>query len=399
MLAAANAVYVTPGVALAPIAVAEAEEYAELNLGIEPTRWASCTDPAKLPYHVPGNQCVSFDSLVQPTEIRVRIPDVEVQTRFAAAFGISEVDVSAAAQAAIDGDGLAQCGFCVLGDMDHDLQNGDIAMTGGATIAFNGSVCVRTSGQVSVEAPGVVAIEGDARSDSGCKDTVTQFPDGRTENAGPIADPLSFLPLPPAAATGLTTKGASTNACSPVNGGPGIYGSLNIPNNSLCVLTPGLYVVTGQNHISGGSTVVNAFGATLYFTCGTRTAPRACNAGESGGDLLMTGSAALNHTAPKCVLPEVVIPGCASIKGLSIVADRNNAASFGWRGNGAVLPSSGTIYLASGTLDYRGNGGLQAIDSLIVVRDLTNSGNTELKAKYSRNVNVEIPGGALHLTK
>ena len=82
-----------------------------------------------------------------------------------------------------------------------------------------------------------------------------------------------------------------------------------------------------------------------------------------------------------------------------MVADRNISATFGWRGNGSVQ-STGTIYLKSGTLAYRGNGGGAAMDALVVVGDLQFSGAPSgFSLVYNQHTNVDLPPGALNLTR
>ncbi len=94
-------------------------------------------------------------------------------------------------------------------------------------------------------------------------------------------------------------------------------------------MTPGLYVLTGETRFSGPE-VVNAFGSTLYFVCGTPSAPRACaSGGEVGGNVLFTGQSVLNYTAPTTTVN-------GGVPGLAIVADRNNTSEFSWRGLGAT---------------------------------------------------------------
>jgi hypothetical protein len=197
---------------------------------------------------------------------------------------------------------------------------------------------------------------------------------------------LGFLTLP-LVTTGLTPK--TVSACSP-GGGPGIYKSLDLSKD--CTLTPGLYVVTGSNHDSG-QTQVTANGVTLYFGCQDASSDlpklRACTDGEEGGDLLLTGQATMDITAPTT--------GPAA--GLAVVADRKSTATLGWRGNGAAQ-STGTVYLKSGRLDYRGNGAGAAMDSLVVVGDMAFDGNpSQFDLVYTEARNVQLPAGALHLSQ
>src|SRR6185369_1370934 len=71
-------------------------------------------------------------------------------------------------------------------------------------------------------------------------------------------------------------------------------------------------------------------------------------------------------------------PTSGTFKGLVIFADRNNAATQTFRGNGSnesgpQSGSSGTIYMKSGTLDLRGNG--YTLASMIVTNMFTMNGN------------------------
>jgi hypothetical protein len=82
-----------------------------------------------------------------------------------------------------------------------------------------------------------------------------------------------------------------------------------------------------------------------------------------------------------------------------MAADRNNTATIGWRGNG-LGKSTGTIYLKSGTLDYRGNGTGVAMDALVVVGDMAFSGSpSSFTLVYNENTNVKLPAGSLNLTE
>ncbi len=381
-LAAANVLYVH-GVPDTGAAVTAVQAYAARNYGTTPADWADCHDRSRPSGFTPlpgQTDCVSFAGLPTPTELRVVVPTRAVSTPFAGLLGVNKVHVSALAQAKLTAGGAASCGLCVIGPGLHDVQNGDVSVSG-ADIVFNGTVDARNNGSVIAAAGGQIRLQG------------TKPPQGvwspaPAQNQAPIADPLDFLPLPPSLAT-LSAK--TGTACGPgSSSGPGIYRSLGI--SGTCTLQPGVYVVTGQNHLSGQE-VLNAPGVTLYFTCqqsGTSVpSPRACTVGESGGDLVMTGQSAFNISAP--------LTGTTA--GLAVVADRNNTARFNWRGNGS-LQTAGTIYLKSGTLNYRGNGAGLAMDSLIVVGDLSFNGNpSAFTSLYTVSKNVQLPPGALYLSR
>ncbi len=377
-LAAANKMYVT-GTADTAAAIMAAKASLTSNYAITDEQWSSCTDAVRPAGFTPvagQSPCISFKGLPAPTEVRVVVPTREVDTPFGGALGVDSVTVGALAQAKITPGGAAACGLCVIGSGEHDIQNGDVKVDG-ANIYLNGSVDARNNGSIKAAGGGQIFLQGTKPSKG---DFSTPF----FQNQPAIMDPLSFLTLPPDL-SGLQAKTGS--ACG--NGGPGIYKSLDISGS--CTLKPGLYVVTGDNHLSG-QTTVTAQGVTLYFACqgaGSPPAVRACNVGESGGSLLMTGQAELDITAPTN----------GPLAGLAIAADRNNSAVFGWRGNGA-LQSTGTIYLKSGTLNYRGNGAGRALDSLIVVGNISFNGSpSTFESIYTVSKNVKLPPGALHLSR
>ena len=259
--------------------------------------------------------------------MRVLVPFRPVVTPLGGVFGSQSVNVQALAVVGLTGSTLGPCGLCVIGPGNHDLQNGEITISG-ANVVVNGTLQANPQGKITATGGGQINLDGTTPS----KGTYTPAPN---ENQAPIPDPLAGMAMP--SYSTLTNK---SNACT---SGPGIYGDLGLPNGP-CTLAPGLYVIYGSNHVSG-NTAITALGVTLYFVCATGTTPRACNANESGGDLLMTGNATMHITAPTS----------GPTAGLAAVSDRNNTSEFGWRGNGADA-NSGTVYAKSGTFDYRGNG-------------------------------------------
>ncbi len=371
-LAAANQLYLTGTVDLSA-GTAAAKAYAQSNLGVADSAWNSCTDPAPLPV-ASGTNCITYDSATKPTQVRVYIPTQTVSTGFARVFGVTSTSVHGMAQAYVSPGGTAVCGLCVIGTGPHDIQNGDITING-ASAFFNGTLDVSKNGSVVVTGPATtIKVEGSVNN----KGTISPAP---LTGQQPIQDPLAFLPLPPSF-VGLASKAGS--ACT---GGPGIY--FTTFQFTSCTLTPGLYVLAGSSadHYSG-QTAVKAPGVTFYFTCMTASpkAVRACNSnggsGEAGGGVLMTGQASLTMSAPDAP---------SATQGLAMVSDRNNNQTFGFRGNGTD-PTSGTIYAAIGTFDYRGNGNGPAIDSLVVVNDLTFSGNpAAFSSLYTKEKNQGLP--------
>ncbi len=353
-------------------AVASAKSLAAKNFGTTAADWAGCTDAAQLSYHPAGDTpCISFNAAASPSQVRVLVPFRPVVTPLGGVFGSQNVNVQALAVVGLTGSTLGPCGLCVIGPGNHDLQNGEITVSG-ANVVVNGTLQANPQGKITATGGGQINLDGTTPN----KGTYNPAPN---ENQAPIPDPLAGMAMPSYSA--LTNK---TNACT---SGPGIYGDLGLPNGP-CTLAPGLYVIYGPNHVSG-NTAITALGVTLYFVCATGTTPRACNANESGGDLLMTGNATMHITAPTA----------GPTAGLAAVSDRNNTSEFGWRGNGADA-NSGTVYAKSGTFDYRGNGAGIFDDSLVVVGDLDFSGSrSAMVLTYTANNNVVITTPSMGLTQ
>ena len=308
------------------------------------------------------------------------MPLRQVKTPFAGALGIdsSTLAVGSSAQAKIDIGGRSKCAFCVLGSgFLHDLQNGDVTVTGG-DIHFNGNVNVSSNGLVATN--GATTVEGYASG------SMSNYDPDPVTGAAPIKDPLAAVDFSTFAA-GLTPK---SNPCV---GGPGIYGAYSI-SGSVCNLAPGRYVIAGSSgsawDLSGNaSTQLRGTGVTLYFTCGTSTVPRACNSGETGATLDASGNGSVVLSAPTS----------GRWKGFAVVYDRNNTATFRMTGNGSST-TVGTIYMPSGKIRLNGNGCAAAYDALVIVRDVETNGNPScLDTIYNADNNAQVPPGALHLSK
>jgi Flp pilus assembly protein TadG len=304
--------------------------------------------------------------------------NASVGTSLGGMVGVSSIDATRLAQAVTDLGGKAACGLCIIGQQDHDIQNGNVEISNG-NVAFNGNAGSGPNGEVNVTTSGgTISIEGDRLYPS--KGEMSPAP---LTQQPKMADPLAFLTMPPDM-TGLVKK---TNICTD---GPGIYASF-APTANSCNIGGGLYVIVGGTHYSGQGQV-NATGATIYFTCKDASGwPRECGAGE-GEDQELTGQSTLGVTAPTSTT-------LRGIPGVALLADRNYAGMLSFRGNpaGGV---TGTIYLKGATLDIRGNGETTTLTSLIVVDDLTFSGNNAtLTINYSLSANIKIPPLAPRLTQ
>jgi hypothetical protein len=288
---------------------------------------------------------------------------------------VNSVQVGAAAEAIANRIPKSECGVCIMGTGTHNLQNGNLAATD-TSVHFNGTVTVSPQGSVN-------ATDLDLTDFNDVK--VTYQTSWTGPDASPYqtkvtqrSDPLSFLKMP-FDWSGLPVKGTS----DPCLNGPGIYGGpLNF--NAGCTLSPGLYVIAGDNGaewaISGGGSI-SAPGSTLYFVCGTPAAPRTCNApGEAGASLNASGGGGISISAPTS----------GPLQGLSIAYDRNNTSVLGFKGGAGG--SSGTMYALSAKFSYGGNAGGQGFDSLIVAGDLGfNGNNAALATQYNPDKNVPFP--------
>jgi hypothetical protein len=304
--------------------------------------------------------------------VRVVVPIRNVKLPFGSVAGASSVNVGAFAQAALNPGVKADCGLCVIGGGDHELQNGEVKVSGGS-VALNGNVDVKNNGQVTSD--GNIYVQGDATGPSG------GYSPAPYTGTPEMPDPLSTYPLP----DDFSSMAVHTNPCTD---GPGIYGDYGFPN-ATCTLQPGLYVITGHWKLSGNQNLYGT-GVTLYFTCGTTSAPRACYApGEDGGWLDGSGNGSIKITAP-------TTPPTA---GLAIAYDRLNTSDLVLDGNGAS-GYDGTIYAYSAEMIYNGNACTTTTHALIVVGGLGFNGNNGcLQTNYTPSANVYVPPNNPHLTE
>jgi Flp pilus assembly protein TadG len=387
-LAAGNQIYLAGSAAnfdtAIGLAVSAAKTYAFNNYGVTASDWSNSCTGTSIGYVPPGGTpCISFDSKADPKTIRVTIPVRQVATPFAGIWGTSQVPVSAMAEIQVSRGDASPCGLCVTGEVDHTLNNGNI-MVSGAGVAFNGNVDTKKNGGITdiTVSGGSISVEHTITGSGSYSPTPRQ-------NQPKIDDPLINLTMPDYSSL---TAPASGNSCT---GGPGIYAHLT--ENCSPAMRAGLYVLTGTTSVSGNSNSdIVANGVTLYFVCGTPSAPRACHSGgEVGGQLNFTGNGSLTITAPTTG----PTAGHPEVAGLAIVADRNNTGVFDFKGNGAN-DSSGTIYAASGTLNYRGNGAGRTLYALVVAKDLTFNGNpAQFNSTYAKGNNVLMPVSGLHLSR
>jgi Flp pilus assembly protein TadG len=365
-LASANVLYVS-GSADFNSAVSAVKTYAYSNFGTPNSDWVGCSDSSSLTYQpdsANSDSCISFDSSTHPTLVRVTMPNKTVPFAFGKIVGRSSATVTASAEALVKTQGTGPCGFCVIGSgTPYVGQNGDLTVLGDAGMTINGSGTTQHNGSANVSAQGGITMYNNGTYNGNFNPQPVTVPTN-------FADPLANYPVPDYST--LTAK----PGC--VGGGatPGIYST--IPTN--CVLSPGLYVITGTTHISSG--LINASaGVTLYLTCGSGTTPAACaSGGQSGADLICSGNATIQINAPST----------GPTQGMAIFMDRNNTGGLDCRGNGAGA-IVGTIYAADGNLTMRGNGVGVDDYSLIVVKTANFNGNpSAFTSQYNHAQNVPV---------
>ncbi|GAA4103522.1 hypothetical protein GCM10023066_52370 [Nocardioides kongjuensis] len=367
-LAAGNVLYDAHGDAQLAVAIAAAQDYAAKNFDVPAAAWGGCKDPGHLTY-APASQCISFDDPDRPSRVRVRVPQRTVKTALAGLMGVSEMKIGAIATSTLDPGVVFKCSLCVLGEGTHTLGNGDATVTA-SSVHFNGSV--------STGPNGIVEAIGDGNEIT-VENTATGNYDPPAEHvATKMGDPLGAMVLPTPAGT------ARTNPCTD---GPGVYGSRSFGNNETCVLSPGLYVLTGTWDM-GNNTVFRGTGVTLYVVCGTPTAPRFCaTTGEAGGQFDASNGNELSLTA-----------GALGFSDLAIVYDRHNTSPVHVQGNGQTN-IYGSIYALSSTLYANGNSGNGVTSGSIVVNDLYMNGQlSHLKVTNGLDREWRRPPSGLHLS-
>ena len=395
--------------------IQQVKGYAKQNFGVEASDWVGCTDASRLTFTPDTgntNQCISADFSMWPVplpgdpvhtvnRLRVRIPQRTIQTFFGQVLGADELSTGAASTASVTRTSNTitntietvtpggPCALCVLQDtgLTLDGQNGDITITGGGVVA--NSVGTGTSGlAASLNPNGHVKINTPGNTIGG------PGAPGRWGGTGydpaptykdAVVDPLAAIPQ---CGNGGLGDGGTTTVPTECNPGiartdnttilqPGIY--TRIRNSH--TLTPGVYVLKGDITLNGND-LLQGDGVTLYMACSQYPLP--CDPGQVGAGIKATGNGAMRLTGPES----------GTYKGLVIFADRNNAATQTFRGNGTnesgpQSGSSGTIYMKTGTMDLRGNG--YTLASMIVTGKFSMDGNpSAVTIAYDLGKNVYV---------
>ncbi len=349
-LAAANALYPASGLCsnsasstngCVADAVAAAKAFAVVNFGVTDAQWATCPAAPSGMFVAPGSPtCISFDTLTKPTKVTAVMPIRNINTGLGALAEVDVIPISTDARASVGAGIQVNCSMCFLGNVDSG--NADYTVDGGS-IAVNGNVDLGAQGHMT----------GTNVAIAGIYNTGDGYSPKPVIKITPFSDPLAGLTLPSGKA-GLTSQTGS-----PCAKGPGVYGDFSL--SGTCTLPAGLYIITGKWDLKNNDKLTNAAGGvTLYFTCGTYTAPAACSsAGQAGGQLY--GKNGEINLSARTVDP---------VKDFAIVYDRNNTSSVQLQGNGDGFMTGG-VYAKRAALEYNGNscftitGGPIVVDSVI----------------------------------
>lgn len=308
-------------------AVATVKQYADLNFDVAPGDWASCSNPGKLTYVVPGeSSCISFNSATSPSLILVRMPTRNVSTAFGGVVGKASIPVGSEAQAVIAKD--FNCTLCFLDSVD--TGNADFTVIGGS-IAVNGDLTAGANSYWNATANyvrGTVNVPGSHDNFNPDVSAIAPFTD-------PLANLTPTLPWNVSALPTFTTT-------KPCTTGPGIYTS-DVIFDTNCTLPAGLYVVKGKWTVKKNSNCeIDAPNVTLYV-------PSPGQVDFKNGTIRLSA------------------PTTGVYANLALIYDRDNTNPIGLQGNGDSTVS-GTVYAFNGKFEFNGTSDFTFNGGPIVVR-------------------------------
>jgi hypothetical protein len=291
--------------------------------------WVGCTDPAALPGHQIG--CVSFDSFVDPRQVRVRVPSTSVSGFFGGVYGYGGTTVSAAAVASLGPvEFTPECGICVLGAGPHIFSNAQVRATQ-ADISFKGDVALDAPSRVTA-VNRTVFLEGDSTGfDSG-------FAANLVVDSDPVDDPLDSEP-PPDPPPDPPPAGPPLS--DPCVDGEGAYVDAELPDG--CVLPGGTYVFTGALTAASGATI-RGNNVQIWL--------------QGGGSINLSAASTVILDAPT---DEFLLYAPSGTPNINLFGTTSNSIS-------------GHIYAPGGSISGRAACGTSTIDGLIVVAELDVNG-------------------------
>ena len=294
----------------------------------------------------------------------------DVSVSVEAVVHVVDVDADVMGNAIIT---LGSCSDGPLLDITGGGNSGGIeAYNGGMFLNDPGGGCCAMDSSTSTGGVGIftdTGITGVGGNDfTGCSvGAIEPLPVDGGFNAGkPIQDPLYFLAEP---------------ECSPSNA----Y-VFNITNKSQLTggtLSPGIYCITGDIHLSGSETIVGT-GVLLYFI---------------NGDLDFTGGSGMEITAPTsgdCYQDgDGILETNESCKyeGMAIFVSRSNTGTISVKGNGGSAVT-GLIYAPFATVQASGGGSDPTetnVTGQIIAAHLLGNGNGSLIVEFDNTFTYTAP--------
>jgi hypothetical protein len=260
----------------------------------------------------------------------------------------------------------------------NDIGNGDVEVDG-ASIHTNGGFDVGPNGNVDA----VPATGNTITAVNGCNQNCLPL----AQYAPSISDPYATnTAIPPDYSTLTYRSGQPCTDNTTTGQGPGIYLADWVMPKKTCTLAPGVYVVAGDWQ-GNNNTLLMGTGVTLYFTCKSGAAVRACmTPGEAGGDFDMKNGDA-----------QLLAPTTGQTKGFVIAYDRQNTSPLTIQGNGDTN-YTGTIYAPKALLTFPGTTSLTVTNGPVIAGQLYSNGNTaKMTLASATGANIFVPPTAPNL--
>jgi len=275
---------------------------------------------------------------------------------FLRVLGIQNSTVSAQATGALIGTAAGGCIY-VLDPSGSAAFN----LVGTSNIQSDCGVHVNSSASDAVTAKGgavlnasVVDVVGGVNLKGGAVITPTA-----NTGAAVVTDPLANLESPTFSGCNQinTHLTGGTNNLS-----PGVYcNGIQASGQAVLNFSPGVYILNGGGlKISSANVTLNGSGVFFYNT----------SSGYAFGPVVITGEANINLSAPTS----------GTYKGILLFQDRNvTSSAISAFGGGSTETLSGTVYLPTGQLDFKGGSSTESLTMALIAKNLNIAGNAYLK--------------------
>jgi hypothetical protein len=271
-------------------------------------------------------------------------------TYFLAMAGFSSLNVSARAVAAMQSS--SNCMYSLNPSAAGALKmaaNSTVTSSCGVAIdSSNSQALIGASGD-TIDAPSLGIVGGKSWSGGG-------LPSNTTTGVAVVADPLAYLPTPPAAGGCTTWPTVGPNATANIPAG--FYCGLNVKSNSTVNLTSsGTYSFDGTIALSSNTTL-NGTGVTLYF---------------KSGSINLSSNTSLNLSAPTT----------GTYAGIVIFQDRANSSTLALSSNSGMT-LTGAVYAPDANVTLASNA-FTNVYSILVASTITIASNStiNINANYS----------------